>query len=439
MDMIKTPMGKLFRHYLTASLGSAVIMTIYAFVDAVAVGQAEGPAGAAVMAVISPLFGIYVFLSLVFGIGGSVLMSAARGEGQREEGDRWYSASMLLMGAVTLVFWALLAAFHKPVMRFFGATDELYPLLMRYAWWLIAFAPMVVGAVFLACFVRNDGAPRLAMTAVLVGGAFNIFGDWFLVFPLGMGITGAGLATIGSNAIQTVILCAYIFGKRSGLRLVKPGGLWDRMKAIVSIGFGAGMLDLANVFLFALLNNQIIRYGGVNYLAVFGAIGTAATLFQSLFAGVGQALQPIASTNHGASEFGRVRSVLSRALAAALGMSAVFFLLCQCFPRPIVRLFMDATPEVVGIAGEVIRPYGFTFLFMSVNIVITYYLQSTLHGRWSTAVSLLRGLFLSGAFILVFPLVFGLNGVWWAVPAAEALVAALALYLVFGDKNVRRG
>lgn len=427
MEITQAPIGRVFRKYLFSSFGSALIMSVYAFVDAIAVGQAEGPDGAAVMAVISPLFGVFVFLALVFGIGGSVLMSAARGEGDDGEADRWYSAAMLLMGIVTAVVWIACLVFHRPLLRLFGANDELIPLVMRYSSWLIGFSPLVIGAIFLACYVRNDGAPGLAMRAVLIGGGFNILGDWLLVFPLGLGITGAGIATVVSNGLQTIVLCTHFFSKRCTMRLTKPGGLWHRAKAICSVGFGAGMLDLANVVLFCLLNNQIMRYGGVLYLAVFGAVETMSTLFQSLFAGVGQALQPIVSTNFGAKLHDRVRATLRYAMLTAVALGAAFTLFGLCAPKFIVRVFMDATPETLAIAGSVVRPYCTIYVFMAVNVAATYYLQSTLRARQSTAISLARGLVVSGLFILLLPLVFGRDGIWYAMPAAEFLVFLLSL------------
>lgn len=437
MDLIKDNVGRVFRHYLAASMGSAVVMSIYSFVDAIAVGQAEGPEGAAAMAVISPLYGVIVFLSLMCGIGGAVLMSNARGEGRKEEGDAWFGAALGLMGGITLLVWLAFLLLHNQIFSLFGADAELLPMVMRYAWWVIGFFPLFIASIFLACFVRNDGAPGLAMKAVLIGGAVNIFGDWFLVFPMGMGISGAGLATVISNFLQTVILCTHFFSKKSQLRVEKPRGFGGRTKAICGIGFGAGMLDFANVVLFCILNNQIMRYGNTNYLAVFGAVGTMSTLLQSLFSGVGQAVQPVVSVNYGAGEQKRVRSVLKLGLAVAVAMGIVFTLVGLLFPSQLVRLFMDATPEVLAIASEVVRPYVLIFLFMGANVVATYYLQSTLQPKLSNVVSLLRGLFVSGALILILPAIFGICGVWYAMPLAECLVCIFAaVCLVRGGKRL---
>jgi len=343
---------------------------------------------------------------------------------------------MIVMGVVALIVWAVFLTLHRPILRLFGADEALLPLVMRYSRWLLGFSPLVIAAIFLACFVRNDGNPGLAMRAVLLGGAFNILGDWLLVFPLGLGITGAAIATVVSHAIQTVVLCTHFLHKRCSLRLTRPGGLAGRLGRIASIGFGAGMLDLANAVLFALLNNQVMRYGGVVYLAVFGAVGTMSSLFQSLFSGVGQALQPIVSVNFGAKEHERVRGTLRYALAASLTLGVLFMLVGLCAPKAVVRLFMHATPETLAAAGSVIRPYSVVYLFMAVNVTVTYFLQSTLRAKQATAVSLLRGLIVSGGMILLLPLAFGLTGVWYAMPAAELIVCVLSLWWIRDKRAV---
>lgn len=110
----------LYRKYLIASLGSALVITIYSFVDTIAVGQSEGPAGTAAMAVISPVFGILVFLGILFGIGGSVLMNNAKGEGNEEKGNAYFTMALLLMIGFTVLTWVLFAVCSNPILCFFG-------------------------------------------------------------------------------------------------------------------------------------------------------------------------------------------------------------------------------------------------------------------------------------------------------------------------------
>lgn len=165
MDFLTDDTKSLYRKFLVSSLGSALAMSIYSFVDTIAVGQSEGDLGSAAMAIISPLYGTLVFLAIVFGIGGAVLMSNAKGEGNEEKGNALYTAAMIAMGVVIAVVWLLFVLFHRKIFTFFGADSELLPVVMRYAKWIIGFFPIFIIPTFISAFIRNDGAPGLCMAA----------------------------------------------------------------------------------------------------------------------------------------------------------------------------------------------------------------------------------------------------------------------------------
>ena len=196
MNFLTSDVRKLYKKFLFASMGSALVMSIYSFVDTIAIGQSEGTVGAAAFAVITPLYGILVFLSILCGIGGSVLMSNAKGEGNEEKGNACFTVSVLVIVALTAAFWPLFMLFHEQIFTFFGADEKIMPKVMEYAEWIIRFFPVFIAPTFISAFIRNDGVPTLAMVAVIIGGCVNMFGDWFLVFPLGMGMKGAAIATV---------------------------------------------------------------------------------------------------------------------------------------------------------------------------------------------------------------------------------------------------
>ena len=133
------------------------------------------------------------------------------------------------------------------------------PKVMEYARWLIWFLPVFILPTFISSFVRNDGAPGLAMAAVIIGGCVNIFGDWFFCFPLGMGMTGAAIATVLGTCIQVLVMCSHFLSKKCTLRFVKPNHIAPAIRQTLSIGFGASVLDLGTVILAVIMNNQIMR------------------------------------------------------------------------------------------------------------------------------------------------------------------------------------
>ncbi len=430
MDFITSNIRQLYRKYLVASMTSALAMTIYSFVDAVAVGQAEGPIGPAAMAIINPVYGVFMFLSVLCGIGGSVMMNNAKGEGNEEKGNAYFSASLVLAGVFTFAVWMVFILFRVPILTLFGADAALMPKLMEYAQWIIYPMPLFVLTPFLAAFVRNDGAPNRAMAAVIIGGGLNIFGDWFFVFPMGMGMSGAGLATALGTLVQDIILCSHFFTKHCRLRIAKPYNMGKALKKILGIGFGSSMLELGTVLLAIFINNQIMRYGDTNDLAVYGMVATIANLFLALFSGVGQAIQPIVSANYGAQQHSRIRQVWKMSLLTVGAMGVVFTLIGELFPNQLTAVFMDVTPEVLSVAPGIIRPYFTAFLFMGINILSTYHLQSTIQGKLANAIALMRGVIISGALLFILPLVLDILGVWLAIPIAELIVVIIALCFV---------
>lgn len=430
MDFIKDDIRQLYKRFLGASMASAMVMSIYSFVDTIAVGQSEGPAGAAAMAVITPLYGVLIFLGILCGVGGSVLYGNARGEGKKEKANALFTAATGLMVGLILLAWVLFALFHNQIFTFFGADAELMPKVMEYAGWLICFLPVFIAPTFISSFVRNDGAPGLAMAAVIVGGCVNVFGDWFFVFPLGMGMTGAAVATVLGTCIQVIIMCSHFFTKKCTLRFVKPNHVMPAVKQILSIGFGASVLDLGTVILAIIMNNQIMNYGDTIALAVYGVVATIASLFQALFCGVGQAIQPIVSANCGAGKTERIKKIWKLSLSTVVLLGVVFTAAGELFPEQIVRLFMDVTPDVVAAAPGIIRPYFFMFLFLGITVLSTYHLQSIMHGTMSMIIAVLRSVAVSGVLLFVLPLFLDIAGVWLAMPVSELIVAVIALCYV---------
>lgn len=304
------------------------------------------------------------------------------------------------------------------------------PKVMEYARWLIWFLPVFIAPTFISSFIRNDGNPGLAMAAVITGGSINIFGDWFFVFPLGMGMTGAALATVIGTTAQVLIMCSHFFTRKCTLRFVKPNHVKPAIRQTLSIGFGASVLDLGTVILAIIMNNQIMRYGDTNALAIYGVVATITSLFQALFCGVGQAIQPIVSANCGAMRQDRIKQIWKLSFRTVVIMGIIFTGIGELFPEQITHLFMDATPEVIAAAPSIIRPFFFIFLFLGITVLSTYHLQSIMHGTVSMIVALLRSVVISGLLLFILPLWFDIFGVWVAMPISELIVAIVALVYI---------
>lgn len=170
-----------------------------------------------------------------------------------------------------------------------------------------------------------------------------------------------------------------------------------------------------------------MRYGDTTALAVYGVIGTICTLFQAIFRGVGQAIQPIVSANCGAGQTDRIKQTWKLSLGTVIILGVVFTAIGELLPVPIVRLFIDATLEVISAAPDIIRPFFLVFLCLGITVLSTYYLQSNMHGKMSMIVAILRSIVISGLLLFVLPIFMGITGVWLAMPVAELIVTIIVL------------
>jgi Na+-driven multidrug efflux pump len=180
-----------------------------------------------------------------------------------------------------------------------------------------------------------------------------------------------------------------------------------------------------------------MRYSDSARLAVFGTIVNVTVLVQSLFYGIGQAIQPIVSSNFGVKNLNRVRSTLKYSFITAFVMGVTFFAFIVCFPDTILRIYMHPTEEIMAIGPKIIRIYSFSYLLMGMNIVSSYYLQALKQSNNALIISLLRGFAIYLVLVFLLPATTGFNAVWLTMPLTELLTLFFALKLLQkkGNRN----
>ena len=431
MELLNGKIKPIYFKYLSASFGTALIASVYSIVDVAMVGQYQGPEGTAALAVVAPLWNIIYSLGLLVGIGGSVLFSARRGGGRGDGSENQYFTAAAI-GAVILaaLAWVGIWCFEGPILTFFGADESLLALAQRYMQPIKPVFPLFLLNQLLAGFLRNDGNPGLATMSVLAGGIFNVFGDYFFVFPCDMGIYGAGLATAIGSVISFLVLMTHFLRRRNTLRLVRVERLSRKLWEITVSGFSSFFIDVAMGILSVLFNRQIMRYLGSDALAVYGPIINVTTFVQCFAYSVGQAVQPIISTNYGAGKGSRIRETLRLALYTTAAFALFWTALSFAAPNLYIRVFMSPTPEILAIAPAIIRVYALSFLLLPLNIFSTYYFQSIMQPRAALIVSVARGLVISGILILLLPVLTGPDSLWFAMPVTELLTAVYTIFAI---------
>lgn len=388
MNFLTDKIKPMYFKYLAAAFGSSLISSIYGVVDMSMVGQYQGPEGTAALAVVSPIWNIIYSLGLLMGIGGSVLFSTIRGEAKHDEkrSNEYFTAAFIGTAILAVITWLAVIFFDKELLLLFGADEALLPLAQRYVLPVKFGVPSFLFTQLISAFLRNDGNPGLATKAVIFGGVFNVFGDYFLVFTMDLGIFGAGLATVlGSVAM--------------------------------------GILTI-------LFNRQILKYLGSDALSVYGIIINISTFVQCCAYSIGQASQPIISTNYGAGKGERIKEVLKYAIGTAAVFGLIWTIACLAVPNAFIRIFMTPTESILKIAPSIIRSYGISFLLLPFNIFSTYYFQALMQPATSFIVSVARGAVISGILILLLPAIAPANFIWFAMPITELIVAFFVTVMI---------
>lgn len=415
---------------MSAAFGSALISSIYSVVDMAMVGQYQGPNGTAALAVVAPIWNVIYSLGLLMGIGGSVLLSAAKGKGDYRRKNEYFTVSLIGTLTLAVVSWLVIIFYDRQLLQFFGAEETLLPLAKQYLFPVKFAVPLFLFNQMLAAFLRNDNAPALATAGVLLGGIFNVFGDYFFVFTLDMGITGAGLATVLGALISFLVMLSHFITSKNSLKLVRSHNVFGKLKQITITGFSTFFIDIAMGILTVLFNRQIIKYLGTDALSVYGVIVNISTIVQTCAYSIGQAAQPIISINFGAQRWSRIKGTLKYAIYTVCFFSLIWTIMICTIPNGFIRVFMVPTDRIYQIAPFIMRSYGISFLLLPLNIFSTYYFQSILKPLVAFFISVARGLIISGILIYTLPLVLGENALWFAMPVTEFLVAIAVIWFM---------
>ncbi len=432
MNLLTGKIKSLYFKYLSAAFGSALISCIYGVVDMAMVGKYQGPNGTAALAVVAPVWNIIYSLGLLMGIGGSVIFSTKRGDKEKNDGkeNQCFSASVIGSVALATIAWILVIVFENQILTFFGADETLLDLAKRYMQPIKYVFPLYLFNQMLAAFLRNDNNPGLATVGVLSGGIFNVFGDYFFVFTCDMGIYGAGLATAIGAAISFAVLLSHFFTRKNTLRFVKIEKPFTKLREISVTGFSTFFIDVAMGILTVLFNRQIMKYLGSNALAIYGPIINVSTFVQCCAYSVGQAAQPIISVNFGAGQGKRIKETLKLSIWTTVFFGVFWTALSMAFPNLYIHIFMTPTEEILQMAPSIIRSYGISFILLPFNIFSTYYFQAIMKPKAAFVVSVARGLVISGALIIILPLIFNADILWFAMPITELIVLIYSAIMI---------
>ena len=421
------PVSKLFFRYLIPSICGTMVTSIYVLADTIIIGKGIGIHAMAALNIILPLFNIFFGTGLLFGVGGSVLMSICRGKGEIQKGHSYFSTAFLLNVVTCILYMVLFISFKKETAVFLGATSTTLPYVMDYMpyilWGLSAFS----FSSFLQTFIRNDGAPKLSMIAVMSGGILNVILDLFFVFTLKMEMAGAALASVCGSVLTVSILSTHFFSRSNSLRFSFKDFSSHFITDIYKTGTTSFLVEISSGIVMFVFNLQLLKYVGDIGVSMYGVITNTAIVVMCLCNGINQASQPILSTNYGAGLYNRTNHIKRLGIQTAIVICSLPAILGLVMPDMFTYIFLNPSEKILTLSGPAIRIYFTAFFITGINMFIVGYFQSIIKPHISLFLCLLRGCILSIVFVYILPPVIGVNGIWISVPLAEFITLFLGM------------
>lgn len=437
-DFLNKPVKQVFMRYLVPSVFATMVTSIYVLADTIIVGKGIGTIAVAALNIVLPLYNIFFGLGLLFGVGGSVLMSILRGEGDEKGSNAYFSTSLVAMCVVLALSLAFFTAFMEKIALVFGGTPETMPYIMDYMPYIVWGMGLFFFSSYLQTFIRNDGAPRLAMYAVVSGGVANIILDYVFVYNFNMGMAGAAIATVMGSGLTVVILLTHFFTKKNNLHFSLKGVRPSFIKNIILNGFASFLIEVASGVTIFVFNIQLLKYAGNTGVSVYSIISNTAIVVVCICKGINQAAQPLLSTNYGAGLYERTDKIRSLAVKVSIIICAVPVILGLVVPDFFTYIFINPDSAILSMSAPAIRIYFVGFMMLGINMVFICYFQAILKNGYSMIICLMRGLILVVAFAYIFPLFMDVTGIWLAVPAAETITMLFGIYLIYFKKSSKR-
>ena len=411
-----------------------LVQALYNIVDRIFIGNNVGPLAIAGITITFPFFTILMAFGMLVGIGAGALVSIRLGQQRRDEAEQILGNAFVLGAGITFIVTIISLLFLDPLLRAFGASDSILPYAKDYIVIILLGAIIQNIGFGLNNVIRAEGSPKVAMFTMLLGAILNIVLDYILITVFQMGVQGAAIATVISQIASAMWVISFFTGKRSTLKLHPKHFRVSKeiMLGIFAIGMSPFSMQMAASIVTVISNNSLQAYGGDLAVGAMGIITSVAMLFLMPVFGINQGSQPIIGYNYGAQEYKRVKQALKLAILAGTLISAFGFIAIQFYPQFFIRIFND-DPQLVSIGANGIRIFLFMLPIIGFQVVSANYFQAVGKAPKAMFLSLSRQVIFLIPLLLILPLYFGLNGIWYSAPLADFLSALLTALLLYRE------
>ena len=438
IELGTAPVHKLLWKYALPAIIAMTATSLYNIVDSIYIGHGCGALALGALTVSKPFMDICAAFGSLVGVGASSLLAIYLGEKDYERANRVLGNVIVMNIILSAVVMAVGLIWLDPILMAFGASEDTLVYAHEYME-IILYGNILTHIYFgLNALLRSAGHPRFSMAATLVAVVMNIILDPIFIFGLNMGVRGAALATVISQAIAVVWQITKFMDKRELVRFHR--GIWRLNRHIthraLAIGMSPFLYNIAHCFVVIIINNQLKNFGGDMAIASYGVINRLTFVFAMMVMGLNQGMQPIAGYNYGAKHYDRVLKSFYLTCLYATGVMGIVFILGECFPELVTRMFTH-DEVLIGLTIKPMRIICCSMLIIGFQMVTGNLFTSIGKAGKAIFLSLTRQVLYLIPLALWIPMLFAdpLDGVWWSIPISDTMSAITAIIVLYASRK----
>lgn len=420
-----------YRRLLRFTLPSIAMMiftSIYGVVDGYFVSNFAGKTPFAALNLIYPVIMILATIGFMFGTGGSAIVAICFGQGKKELANRYFSLFVYLSFGLGIVLGILGIIFIRPIAVFLGANEALVEHCVIYARIILASLPFYILQLLFQSFLITAEKPNLGLIVTVSAGVTNMVLDAVLVMllPQEYKLAGAAIATALSQVVGGSIPLIYFARKNDSLLRLGRTSFDGRvvLKACTN-GSSEFMSNIAMSLVSMLYNAQLMKYAGENGIAAYGVMMYVSMIFSAAFIGYSVGTAPVVSYHYGAKNEDELKGLLRKSLLITLAFAIFMLAAAELLAKPLALLFVSYDKTLMDMTISGFRIFAISFLFMGFAIFGSSFFTALNDGLTSALISFLRTLVFQIAAVLILPVLFGIDGIWWSIAVAEAMAMIL--------------
>ena len=426
---------KQYFKYVSQNIFGLLGTSCYILADTYFIAQASGTDGVAMLNLCLPIYNFIFAIGSMIGLGAATRYAILKAQGDARA-QRYFSNG-LMCACILAVPFILVGIFCPDVLlRLMGGDDAIVALGLQYTRIFLLFTPFFMCNYIVSAFTRNDGDPSLAMVATLSGSLFNVVFDYIFIFPMGLGLPGAALATAISPILSIAICSRHFFKPTNGVRFVRQlPSVWLLAQSC-QLGVSGFVGEMSSAVTTTVFNLLLLRLAGNVAVAAYGVVANFALVATAIFNGVAQGAQPLISQCYGKRDLAGARKLLMLGTGTAMVLAAALYLGVFGFTDALVAVFNSENSALMAeYAHSGMRIYFLGYLFAGFNIAASGYLSAVDRPTEASIASVSRGMVAIVACSLVLSALLGMQGVWMAFPVSEGITAGITLYLLRRKKQ----